>query len=81
MLDTKLIMIKSISKWNPESVYEDISKLCFNEDPNERGTFSEVVSAIENHLSQGELSFYKEMEEKYKSECSDYYMQVGKNMK
>ena len=73
--------VKSISQWNPENLYEDLSKLCFNEDPNERGTFSQVVSAIENHLSQEELSFYKEMEEKYKSERSNYYMQIGKNMK
>ena len=57
----------------------DIEKLCFIQDPNERGTFSQVVETIERHLSEDELSLYQEMEEKYQTERANYYMQLVKN--
>ena len=71
--------VKGITSWDPEIVYEDIKKLCFIEDPNERGTFSQVVETIERHLSEDELSSYQEMEEKYQTERSIYYMHLVKN--
>ena len=71
--------VKDITSWDPEIVYEDIKKLCFKEDPNERGTFSQVVETIEHHLSEDELSLYQKVEEKYQTERSNYYMQFAKN--
>ena len=71
--------ILNITSWDPQRVYKDVTELCFIEDPNERGTFSKVVAAIQAHLSEEELSLYREMEEKYKSERSDYYTRLGKH--
>ena len=65
--------VKNITTWNPVEVYENITILCFKEDPKERGTFCEVITAMESHLLAEELSFYTEMEEKYRTERSDYY--------
>ena len=70
--------VKNTLNWNAVKVYEDVTTLCFKDDPNERGTFSEVARDIEAHLSADELSFYKEMEEQYRSERSNYYNQFGK---
>ena len=71
--------VNDITTWDPKVVYEDIKKLCFIEDPNERGTFSQVVETIEHHLSKDELCLYQEMGEKYRTERANYYMQLGKN--
>ena len=70
--------VKDVSTWKVQRVYEDVTELCFVQDPNERGTFSHVVSVIENHLSEEELSFYAGMQEKHKLERSDYYTRLGK---
>lgn len=70
--------VKNILSWNAEKVYEDVTKLCFKEDPDERGTFYKVVRAIEFNLSAEELSFYNDMEGRYRSERCNYYMQFGK---
>ena len=68
--------VKIVTTWDPVEVYEKVTSLCFQEDPNKRGTFCKVVDAIESHLGEEELSFYTEMEKKYKTERSDYYSRL-----
>ena len=44
-------------------------EICFVADPNERGTFSDVVEILKEQLSQEEISFHDEMIENYKKNC------------
>ena len=71
--------IKSVSTWSPTKFYEEMTKLCFEEDPNERATFTTVVATIETYLSTEERSFYEESDKKYQSEHCTHYLKFGKS--
>ena len=40
--------IKLATNWSPEVLYDELTKLCFIADPDDRATFSEVVQSIES---------------------------------
>ena len=50
--------------WGPD-FYEEITKLCWTEDPQKRANFSQLVEIFEKHLTYDELEHHKDMEEQY----------------
>lgn len=42
--------LKDIKTWSPESVFADVSKLCFQIDSSKRGSFCEITKIIQNSL-------------------------------
>ena len=71
--------IKNVSTWSPKELFEEVTKLCFVEDPNDRATFSTVVKTIETNLSTEEMSFYEQLDKKYQSERCSNYLKFGKS--
>ena len=68
-----------ISLFSPEKLFHQISNLCFVADPNERGSFSDVVEILKEQLSQEESSFYDEMIESYKTKRCETYLRMNKS--
>ena len=65
--------IKNVTLWNPEALYEELSAVCFKEDPDARATFANVVECIESKLSKDEISMNEQMDEEYMSSyCRNY---------
>ena len=71
--------IKNVTTWKPEELYNELSNMCFKEDPKERKTFSSVVESIEDRLTGAEMLSYANMENKYQSEYSSNYLRFGKS--
>ena len=69
---------KSVTGWDPEDLYNELSNMCFMRDPNERPPFSKVIESIEKRLTGKEMLNYANMEEKYQSEYCNNYMKFGK---
>ena len=57
--------LEYINLWSPVEVFKTISNKCFAANPEDRSTFSEIVEAIQNELSEEELIIYKSMNDKY----------------
>ena len=70
---------KSVTGWDPEDLYNELSNMCFMRDPNERPPFSKVIESIEKRLTGKEMLYYANMEEKYQSEYCNIYMKFGKS--
>ena len=68
--------ILRIFDWSPEKLYTEISKVCFEEDQNERGSFSDVVSIIEKELTQEENTKYLDMCDTYNKHAKNY-LKIG----
>lgn len=73
--------IRHISNWSPEKFYQELSKVCFVENPNDRATFADVVKIIENELLVEEKFRYTEMDHRYQSTLAKDYQQIGKRKK
>ena len=69
--------IKHTTNWSPEALYDELAKLCFIADPDDRATFSEVVQAIAKHLSTTELSRFERMDEEYQVTRTNNYLKLG----
>ena len=70
---------QSVTGWNLEELYKELSDMCFVTDPNERATFSKVVESIEKRLTGKEMLYYANIEEKYQSEYCNNYLKFGKS--
>ena len=70
--------IQSVVSWSPETFYNEITHICFKADPDDRGSFTDVVSLIESSLYSHELKTYQHMEKQYKIDCYDKYIKIGK---
>ena len=66
------------TEWSPERLYQNISKACFTEDPDDRANFSDVIKIIEKELTESEISKYEVIRKRYQSECGNHYLQLGK---
>ena len=69
--------IKVISGWSPEALYTKLSKMCFVEEHDERGSFSDLVNIIEDELSQEERNRCRDMDEMYASTYAENYIRFG----
>ena len=69
--------LESILSWYPEVVFDKVSKLCFIANPNERGTFSDVVKLIAEELKADELNFYNQIKEDYQHNCAKHYLNLN----
>ena len=59
--------LKTIKTWSPEELYNKLSNTCFAAEPNDRGSFSDVVEVLENEITKEELSNYIQENHKYQS--------------
>ena len=50
--------LKDITAWSPQELYSRLSNICFTAEPNDRGSFCDVVEALENELTKEELENY-----------------------
>ena len=64
--------------WSPETLYRNISGMCFTEDPDDRANFTDVIKTIKKELTEKEISTNEIMQSRYQSDCGDYYLQLGK---
>ena len=69
--------LESIIAWSPEIVFDKVAKLCFIANPNERGTFSDLVKLISEELTLEELCFYSQIKEDYKHNCAEHYLNLS----
>ena len=69
--------VTNIIGWSPENLYNNLSKVCFEEDPNERASFVDVVGIIENELSEEDKNRYTQMCETYENTHAVNYLKVG----
>ena len=53
--------IQQISDWQFSGFYSKLSRMCFDKNPMERGTFSEIIDMIELELTQDEFDRYHEI--------------------
>ena len=70
---------EAVAGWDPEELYHELSNMCFVRDPNERATFSKVSETIEKRLTEKEMLYYANMEEKYQSEYCNAYLKFAKS--
>ena len=69
--------IQSILSWSPPILYMNMSKLCFAESPDERGSFKDVVSLLETELLPDEKTQYNKIFEDYQSNQAKDYLAIG----
>ena len=70
--------IQSITSWSPEMFYNEITHVCFKEDPNSRASFTTVVNLIESSLYEEEMVNYRITTERYKANRYENYMKLGR---
>jgi len=70
--------IQSITSWSPEMFYNEITHVCFKEDPNNRASFTIVVNLIESSLYEEERENYRITTERYKANCYENYIKLGR---
>jgi serine/threonine protein kinase len=69
--------IQNVTSWSPERFYNEVSNVCFKAEPNNRGSFTDVVNIIEASLSQDEIVDYSAMKQKYEESCCNNYLRLG----
>ena len=50
-----------ITAWSPMRLYENLSKICYVENPTDRGSFLDVIECIESELSKEEQNLHTQM--------------------
>ena len=63
----------------PELLYDELAKVCFLEDPEERANFSEVVKVIEKQLSKQEIAHFERTDEEYQCTRTNNYLKIGQS--
>ena len=64
--------INEIKTWSPQELYNQLAVKCFNADPDNRATFTDVVNVIESYLNENEKSFFKKMTEDHETTANRY---------
>ena len=57
--------LEYITTWSPEKLYNKLSNLCFKAEPNDRGSFKDIVEVLEGELTKDELNNYVDQCEAY----------------
>ena len=68
---------KNVTSWHPEEMYSAVTQRCFEEDPDKRANFNEVLKLIEDTLTEAEKSYYAQMIATYESDYSSNYIKIG----
>ena len=66
--------ISQVISWAPKALFNKISKSCFDTDPLNRASFSDVVGMIKKELFDEELTRYDQMQDVYKSTRTEQYL-------
>ena len=69
--------INKIEIWCPQELYNQLAVKCFNADPDNRATFTDVVNVIESYLNENEKSFFNKMTEDHET-TANTYVALGK---
>lgn len=69
--------IRNITTWEPAKFYEEVSKICFEAEPDNRATFTDVVRIVEKEMSKEEISEYEQTNEQYQSTYVKNYLKLG----
>ena len=70
--------VHQICSWSPERLYARVAKSCFIEDSNERGSFVDIASILEDELSVDEKNQYKTINDTYQSNNAKDYLNITK---
>lgn len=70
--------VRHITDWSPATIFKQIAEACFERDPIERASFSDVLKIIEKDLMQNEVEVYKQMKHIYETTCADNYGKLGR---
>ena len=70
--------VDNISSWSAEMLYVNVSKACFVEDCDTRGTFETIVKILEEELSEEEERNYTKTCEAYQANHANNYIKLGK---
>ena len=70
--------IDKIKTWTPNSLYKQISGLCFVSDYHNRASFSDILTIISSKLTVEEKSVHIEMKEKYLSTRTANYLKINR---
>ena len=60
-----------VTDWSPESLFTNVSEMCFRPDPLERASFSKVLTRLEEELSTSEIKRYNDRKNIYHSMYSN----------
>ena len=71
--------MKEVKTWSPLVLYDELAKVCFIGDPDERATFSDVAKIIEKELSAKEMLNYERMTEEYQCSRMSNYLNIGEH--
>ena len=66
----------NITLWSPEIFYKQISKKCFDANPEYRANFSEVVQLVENLLLSDEIARYNKLYKLYTGTTAGNYLKI-----
>ena len=69
--------VQSILSWSPPMLYVNVSKLCFIENPHERGSFGDIIELLEKELAYTERRQYSERYEEYQKNQAKDYLAIG----
>ena len=69
--------LHDITSWSPQDLYKKLSKICFAAEPNDRGSFYDVVEAIENELTKVELDNYIKENKDYEDTNIDAFLRLS----
>ena len=69
-------ILKHVTNWSPQILYQDLSELCFVADPKQRGTFSDAANTLEKELSLEEISRYLQLQARYQTKSANNYLKL-----
>ena len=65
--------VDQVTYWSPQILFSSLSEMCFQADPIERASFSDVLNRIEKELTNEELKNYNDVKSNYQSTRSSTY--------
>lgn len=66
----------NVTLWYPEIFYKQVSKKCFDANPEYRANFSEVVQLVENLLLSDEIARYNKLHKLYTGTTAGNYLKI-----
>ena len=64
--------LNEIRTWSPQELYNELAVMCFKADPDNRGTFTDIVNVIESYLNEKEKLSFKKVSEDYQITANRY---------
>ena len=70
--------VQTVLSWSPQILYQTLSDACFDANPENRASFSDVVEILEKELTEKEIATYVQMSELYQSAHTENYLKFGR---